>query len=93
MEMASFSNFLRTLVYIIAFYYILRFLSRLLFPILVKKAVEHAQDDMRQQFGSYQNPNDNYRRNDGEVTVDASNAPKSKETKKVGEYIDYEEID
>ncbi|RZJ65599.1 MAG: DUF4834 family protein [Flavobacterium sp.] len=90
MEMASFSNFLRTLVYIIAFYYIFKFLARIFFPILVKKAVQHAEDNFRQQYGQ---PRDTNRKADGEVTFDANQAARSRETKKVGEYIDYEEIE
>lgn len=93
METANFSNFVRTIFFIIAFYYIFRFLARLFFPMLVKKAVEHAQDNMRDQFNQYQNAQrDPYRRQDGEITIDTSNAPKPRETKKVGDYIDYEEI-
>lgn len=88
--MASFSNFIRTLVYIIAIYYILKFLARIFFPILVKKAVQHAEDNFKQQ---YSQPRDPYRKPDGEVTFDANQAARSRETKKVGEYIDYEEID
>lgn len=90
MEMATFSNFLRTLVYIIAFYYIFKFLARIFFPILVKKAVRHAEENFRQQYGQ---PRNSYGKPDAEVTVDASQAARPRETKKVGEYIDYEEID
>lgn len=93
MELASFSNFLRTLVYIIAIYYILKFLARIFFPILVKKAVRHAEDNFRQQYGQQFNQQSGSPRQDGEVTVDTSKAARSRETKKVGEYIDYEEID
>lgn len=93
METANFPNFVRTIFFIIAFYYIFRFLARLFFPMLVKKAVEHAQENMRDQFNQYQNTrNDAYRRQDGEVSIDTSNAAKPRETKKVGDYIDYEEI-
>ncbi|MBD3581522.1 DUF4834 family protein [Flavobacterium selenitireducens] len=93
METANFPNFVRTIFFIIAFYYIFRFLARLFFPMLVKKAVEHAQENMRDQFNQYQNAQrDPYRRPEGEVTIDTSNAAKPRETKKVGDYIDYEEI-
>lgn len=93
METASPYSFIRTLVFIVAAYYLFRFVARLLFPILMRKAVEHAQDNMRQQFNHYHNAQqDSYRKSDGDVTIDTSNAAKSRETKKVGEYIDYEEI-
>ena len=93
METANFPNIVRTIFFIIAFYYIFRFLAKLFFPMLVKKAVEHAQENMRDQFNQRQNSqSDAFRRRDGEVTIDTSNAPASRETKKVGDYIDYEEI-
>ncbi len=99
METANLYNFLRNVFFFVMAYYILKFLAKLLFPMLVKKAVQHAEDNMRQQFGQYQNfgqqqqRNDDFRKRDGEVSYDSSEAAKSKETKKVGEYIDYEEID
>lgn len=91
METASFNGFLKTLCYIIAFYYIFKFLVRIFFPILVKKAVEKAgQNFQQQQYGQYQNqqayPKD-------EITIDTSKAAKPRETKKVGDYVDYEEIE
>jgi len=93
METANFPNFVRTIFFIIAAYYLIRFLARLFFPMLVKKAVEHAQENMRDQFKQYQNTqHDSFRKQDGDVTIDTSNASKPRETKKVGDYIDYEEI-
>ena len=93
METANFPNFVRTIFFIIAFYYIFRFLARLIFPMLVKKAVEHAQENMRDKFGHYHNAQrETYRNRHGEVTIDTSNAAKPRETKKIGDYIDYEEI-
>lgn len=91
METASFNGFLRTLIYMVAFWYIFKFLARIFFPILVKKAVNQAERNFRQQYTQNQRP---YANNpDPEVIVDTSNAAKSRETKKVGEYVDYEEID
>ena len=89
-ETASFNGFLKTLFYIIAFWYIFRFLARLFLPMLVKKAVHKASQNFNRQYNPYQQqaqrPNDT-------ITVDTSRAEKSKEKKKVGEYVDYEELD
>lgn len=96
MELASFSNFLRTVLWIVFFYYAFRFVARLLFPVLVKKAVSHAEEQFRQQQQSYQHYQnaDTYRntKKDGEVTVDTTGARPSMEKKKVGEYVDFEEL-
>lgn len=92
MDTASFNGFLKTIFYIIAFYYIFRFLAKLFLPMLVKKAVEKAAQNFQQhQYGPYTNrPPQQSPEN---ITVDTTKAAKSRETNKVGEYVDYEEID
>jgi hypothetical protein len=79
MEMASFSGFLRTFAIIILCYYLFKFAVRIFAPILMQKAVTKMQDKMQQQYKQQHK---------------ASETTKSmpKEKKKVGEYIDYEEI-
>ena len=46
---ASFSNFIRTVFYVIMFYYLFKFLARLFLPMLVKKAVEKAGENFQKQ--------------------------------------------
>lgn len=83
MQEASIPGFIKTLLWIIAIYYILKFLARLFFPIMMRKVAEKAEEQFRQQ---YQNQHD--------YTSQAQPKPdKPRETKKVGEYIDYEEVD
>lgn len=93
METASFSGFIRTLFYIMAFYYIFKFLARLFFPIIVKKAFEKAGQNFQQQQQNTQSNSWGKTKNNDEIFVDTSNVKKSRETKKVGDYVDYEEID
>ncbi|GEL12349.1 protein of unknown function [Flavobacterium glycines] len=93
MQLASFTGFFRTLFIIISFYYIFRFLAKLFLPVVIKKVVEKASENMQQQQqGQYYN---NWQRPaDGETSIyNTDNARKSRETKKVGDYVDYEEID
>lgn len=92
METASFSGLLKAILYILAFYYAFKFLARLFLPVLVKKAVEKAGENFQQQqrqYQSYHNP----RPSSDEILYDNSKATKPRETKKVGEYVDYEEIE
>ena len=93
MQEASFSGLIRTLFYIISFYYIFRFLAKLFLPIVVKKVVEKASENMHQQ--QQRHYQDSWQRSaDGETTIyNMDNVKKSRETKKVGDYVDYEEID
>jgi hypothetical protein len=93
MQEASFSGFIRTLFYIIAFYYILKFLAKLFLPLLVKKVVEKAGENFQQQQQNARGNSWQKTPNNDEIIIDTANAKKSRETKKVGDYVDYEEID
>lgn len=89
MHTASLVGVLKLLAYMLIFYFLFKIVMRLLMPILFKKAVEKAQDNLRrmqdsQQFGNFQQPYDN-------SASQSNTRPRS--TKKVGEYIDYEEIE
>ena len=93
MQTASFSGFIRTIFYILIIYYILKFLARLFLPLLVKKVVEKAGENFQKQ---QQNSQDNSWKktpNNDEIIYNATNAKNPHETKKVGDYVDYEEID
>jgi hypothetical protein len=88
MEMASFAGFIETLFYILMFYYVFKFLARLFLPYMVKKVVEKAGQNFQQNYQNQQNSN---------TTQDSnplnSTDSKPRENKKVGEYVDFEEID
>jgi hypothetical protein len=93
MQEASFSGFIRTLFYIMAFYYIFKFLARLFLPLLVKKVVEKAGENFQQQQQNARGNSWQKTPNNDEIIIDTANAKKTRETKKVGDYVDYEEID
>ncbi len=80
--MASFSGFLRTLGIIVLVYYLFKFAMRIFAPIIMQKAVNKMQEKMQDQFKQQQNQQSN--------TTTTKEMPKEK--KKVGEYIDYEEV-
>ena len=77
----------------IAFFYIFKFLARLFLPLIVKKVVEKAGENFQKQQQNAQGNSWQKKSNRDEVIIDTANAKKSRETKKVGEYVDYEEID
>jgi bacteriorhodopsin len=87
MQTASFTGFIKMIFEIIIFYYIVKFLAKLFLPMLVKKAVQKAGEKFQQnqEFNSNQANNE-------EVIIN-SKTDKPRETKKVGEYVDFEEID
>lgn len=91
MDHASFAGTLKVICYIILFYYIFKFLARLFFPVLVKKAVQKAAQNFEQQ-RQYQGYQSARTSNNDEIIYNANKTDKPRETKKVGEYIDFEEI-
>lgn len=93
MQTASFTGFIRTLFYILAFYYIFKFLAKLFLPLLVKKVVEKAGQNFQQQQQNAQANSWNQASTKDEVIYTTKNEKNPRETKKVGEYVDYEEID
>lgn len=87
MQEASFNGFFKLILYMIGFYYLIKFLSKLFLPIIIKKAVNKVQEN----FDKHQsNPNFNQR---SESDFKSSKKENPKSTKKIGDYIDYEELD
>ncbi|MGO4820820.1 MULTISPECIES: DUF4834 family protein [unclassified Flavobacterium] len=93
MQAASFTGFIKTLFYILAFYYIFKFLAKLFLPLLVKKVVQKAGDNFQQQQQRSQGASWNTTQSKDEIIYNTENVKNPRETKKVGDYVDYEEID
>ncbi len=89
MESASFEGLLKTILYFVAFYYAFKFIARLLLPVLVKKVVDKASENLKQQ-KSYQNKSAS---SEEEMLYGSVKSKKPPGTKNVGEYVDYEEIE
>jgi len=79
------ANFLRTIGIIVVIYLVLKFVGRLLFPIVVKKAVNNMQARQTQ----YQRD----QKREGEVTIEKDRQRQSSSRKTEGEYVDFEEVD
>jgi ABC-type transport system involved in cytochrome bd biosynthesis fused ATPase/permease subunit len=93
MQTASFTGFIRVLFYILAFYYIFKFLAKLLLPLLVKKVVQKAGENFQQQQNQGQDTAWKSGQANEDIRYSNANSKKPRETKKVGDYVDYEEID
>lgn len=85
MQTASMPGFIRTILIIIGIYYAFKLISRILLPILLRKMVQKAEKSFQQQMEFQQQKQQ-------EATNQASPKAKMTEKKKVGEYIDYEEV-
>jgi hypothetical protein len=90
MEEASVQGFLRTILILILLYYGLKWLGRILFPVLFQKAVRNFEEKMKQEQGQSA-PSDQMK--EGETVIDRRPGPQRETNKNVGEYVDYEEID
>ncbi|MGH2664409.1 DUF4834 domain-containing protein [Flavobacterium sp.] len=87
MQEASFSGLLKTIIYMIGFYYLVKFLARIFLPMLMQSIVNKAQENFDKQ--QTQNPF-----NAGNTTdFKSSKTENPKPTKQVGDYIDYEEVE
>lgn len=96
MDTASAAGLIKTIVYIIVGYYVIKFLARLLFPVVVRKVVSKAEESFKQQYQANQhqyNYNTKQQTSKDEIIIDSARSNNPKSTKKVGEYVDYEEIE
>ncbi|MEZ4854539.1 DUF4834 family protein [Flavobacterium sp.] len=88
MDTASIPSFFRTLLIIILGYYLFKFLARIFAPILIQKAANKVQQKMENEMRKQQQQYTNTQNEKSRVSTE-----KPKEKKKVGEYIDFEEIE
>lgn len=84
MDTASFTGFLKTIAILILIYYGIRIAFRLLAPVLIQQVVKKAGENFQQQQQNYQQQ---------QYQQANTTQERPKEKKKVGEYIDFEEID
>ena len=87
---------LRTILIILLVYYGFRVLTRLFAPFLLKYAAKKAKQKFgQQQFGGFQNRTQQNQKHQktGETVIDKMPNQNKTSNEKVGEYIDFEEIE
>lgn len=89
MQEASIPGLLKTIIYIVGFYYVTKFLARIFMPMLFKQMVNKAQENFSRQQEQF---NQQYNTNQSNTSFESSNTKYPKATKQVGDYIDFEEI-
>lgn len=93
---ASALGLLRTILFILLIYFVFKILARIFAPILLRFVAKKAEQKFGQQFGGFQNQANQRQketRKEGETVIDKMPNQNKKSNEKVGEYIDYEEID
>ena len=72
-------------------YYFFKLIGRLIMPFLIKKAANKMQDKFEREFMNHQNTNQ--QSEEGSVTIQDSRDKKKSNSKDVGDYIEFEEIE
>ena len=84
---------LKTILFILLFYYGFKVLSRIFAPLFLKYLTKKAEQRFGGQFRGFGNQQQQQKtQNEGEITIDKMPENNSS-NKNVGEYVDYEEID
>lgn len=92
LQTASLTGVLKTLLIIVLLYYGFKLLMRILAPWLLKYAAQKMEKKFGDAFQQAQQSQTNTN-NEGETVIDSIPDQETKSNKKVGEYIDFEEID
>ncbi len=86
--------FLKTILIILLVYYLLKILARWFVPKIFSYAARKTEERFREGFGGFPKQGDNTNEEKiGDVIIDKKPPPKKTSSKKVGEYIDFEELD
>ena len=85
--------FLKTILIILLVYYLLKMVLRFLAPKIFGYAAKKTEAHFKETFGEFMDQNQNKERRVGDVIIDKEPKKKDSSSQKVGEYIDFEEVD
>ena len=81
---------MKVLAIIFLTYFFFKYTIRLLAPFIIKRFANKMQDKFRQEFNQQYKSNDS---KEGEVTIENKKKSSNSKTDKVGDYVDFEEVD
>lgn len=86
--------FLKTVLIIIMVYYLLKIVARLFAPKIINYAAKKTEAHFKEQFGDYNLRSEaQTEERVGDVIIEKKQTKKKGTSEKVGDYIDFEEID
>ncbi|MBK5214309.1 MAG: DUF4834 family protein [Flavobacteriaceae bacterium] len=85
-------TFLKTILIVLLVYYGLKFLIKLVTPYLMRYISKKAGQQFEQFFGNTPDMN-TQREKEGSITIDKNPQSNSRTSKKVGEYVEFEEVE
>lgn len=83
-----FVGLLKTIFFLITFYYIFKFIGRILLPLFISRRVNKMTNNQKRQ-SEFRNQK---RRDEGKVTIQKGNKAKKITSSDLGEYVNYEEV-
>ncbi|MDV6168599.1 DUF4834 family protein [Flavobacterium sp. DG1-102-2] len=86
METASLTGIIKTIFWLLVIYYAVKFFFKLFGPAIFQSAVKRAEQSIYQQY-------QNQQQQQSQQQYTAPKQDKPQEKKKIGEYIDFEEIE
>ena len=81
---------MKVLAIIFLTYFFFKYTIRLLAPFIIKRFANKMQDKFRQEFNQQYKNNDS---KEGEVTIENKKKSSNSKTDRVGDYVDFEEVD
>jgi len=84
--------FLKTVLIILLVYYLLKILIKFLAPKLLVYAAKKTEQHFKERFQEFQRQ-PGWQEQSGDTSINKNSKRKSNPSKKVGEYIDFEEIE
>ena len=84
---------LKTILIVLLVFYGIKFLSRLLAPILLKRFTTKMQDRFQQQFNQQNQNPQNPPQEEGKVIIEKIKPSTKTKSDALGDYVDFEEVD
>ena len=91
MQLAGFTNLIRTILIIGLIYYAFKIIGKYVFPIFLKKMMRNVEKKFNQQ--GQRNPANEPLAKEGETIIDKTPNQTKRSNDDVGEYVDYEEVE
>ncbi len=86
-------TFLKTILIVLLIYFALKFLIRLGTPFLMRYITKKAGQQFEKFFGDASNMNTQQKQPEGNVTIEKMPKQNRRSNSKVGEYVDFEEVE
>jgi len=85
--------FLKTILVIVLIYYLFKMLAKLFAPKIINYAAKKTEAHFKEKFGDFSRQSTSTEERVGDVIIDKKPTKKTNTSEKVGDYIDFEEID